>query len=636
MIEKRLTILKNTTPFNLLPDDVLLSIADSLQEIRYNKETLAYRQEITKMKGVDIIAEGEYETFFYDGQNNKRSVEIHHTGYCFGGISVLLNRKKALKSVIVKKGTLVYFLPRKDFRALCSAYDDFFQYFTTDFGNRMQDEEFAHFFKKPPSFEESYIASEQLYSRKIEAVAYRDLISCKPEYPICDAAKLMADKKVSCLFVKDETQQIIGFVTDITLRDRVIAQCIDAKQAIHTIMDNPIVTISTDAYVYEAILLMFRTKARYLVVEKNGEYIGFLSRNRLLSEQAQSPLVFIQSVKLALNSKELKQKWEKVPLIITQLLGRGVQAEIVNQVITTIADTIAQKVIEEVIGELGKPPAKFVYMVLGSEGRKEQTLKTDQDNAIIYEDKANEQRELVRSYFLEFAKRVSDKLNDIGFVYCEGGYMASNPKWTHSLSHWKRNYKSWMEESLPESAIKFSTFFDCRYLYGDEQIMNELQDFLDEELKNPMERFFVFIAKNALQYNPPLTFFNNIRTQTLGKSEVFDIKNAMTPVVDLVRVYALQNRIFKLNTGERLKALQEKGVFSETQFHELMQSYYYLMSLRLKNQASQVIHEKIKPNNYIELKNLTRIEQVTLKEIFKTIENFQAGIKMRFTNNLLG
>ncbi|WP_240534816.1 putative nucleotidyltransferase substrate binding domain-containing protein [Pedobacter aquae] len=166
--------------------------------------------------------------------------------------------------------------------------------------------------------------------------------------------------------------------------------------------------------------------------------------------------------------------------------------------------------------------------------------------------------------------------------------------------------------------------------------MNELQDFLDEELKNPMEKFFVFIAKNALQYNPPLTFFNNIRTQTLGKSEVFDIKNAMTPVVDLVRVYALQNRIFKLNTGERLKALQEKGVFSETQFHELMQSYYYLMSLRLKNQASQVIHEKIKPNNYIELKNLTRIEQVTLKEIFKTIENFQAGIKMRFTNNLLG
>src|SRR5690606_33218777 len=152
--------------------------------------------------------------------------------------------------------------------------------------------------------------------------------------------------------------------------------------------------------IFEAILMMFRTKSKYLLVEKEGEYIGFLSRNRLLSEQAQSPLMFIQSVKLAVSSQELKQKWEKVPTIVSQLLGRGVHAEIVNQVITTIADTISIKVIEKVISELGTPPAKFVFMVTGSEGRKEQTLKTDQDNAIIYEDKANEHRELVRDYFL--------------------------------------------------------------------------------------------------------------------------------------------------------------------------------------------------------------------------------------------
>lgn len=193
-----------------------------------------------------------------------------------------------------------------------------------------------------------------------------------------------------------------------------------------------------------------------------------------------------------------------------------------------------------------------------------------------------------------------------------------------------------MDDALPESAIKFSTFFDCRYLYGDKGIINELKKFLDEELKSPMTRFFAFIAKNALQYKPPLTFFNNIRTQTIGSIEVFDIKNAMTPIVDLVRVYALQNRIFGENTGERLKALKEKEVFSDNQFQELMHSYYYLMSMRLKNQANQIMQDKVQPNNYIELKKITKIEQVTLKEIFKVIENFQAGIKIRFTNNLLG
>ncbi len=132
---------------------------------------------------------------------------------------------------------------------------------------------------------------------------------------------------------------------------------------------------------------MFRTKTRYLLIEKDGEYLGFISRNKLLSEQGQSPLLFILSVKQAFSTEELKRKWESVPQIVAQLLDRGVHAAIVNQVITTVSDTIAIKVIESVIKEMGPPPAKFAFMVLGSEGRKEQTLKTDQDNAIIYEDK---------------------------------------------------------------------------------------------------------------------------------------------------------------------------------------------------------------------------------------------------------
>src|SRR5690606_29078087 len=301
-----------------------------------------------------------------------------------------------------------------------------------------------------------------------------------------------------------------------------------------------------------------------------------------------------------------------------------------------IADTIAIKVIERVIREMGEPSAKFVFMVTGSEGRKEQTLQTDQDNAIIYEDKANEHREMIRKYFLTFANKVSDYLNEIGFSYCEGGYMASNPDWTHSLSHWKRNYKNWIEESVPENAIKFSTFFDCRFLYGERNIIEELKQFLEQELQKPNDRFFAFTAKNALQYEPPLTFFKNIKTETIGKAEVFNIKNAMTPIVDLVRVYALKKRIYQENTGERLKKLMELGVFTVRQYHELYQSYYYLMALRLENQANQILVEKSEPNNYIRINALTKIEKASLKEIFKTIGNFQMGIKMRFTNNILG
>jgi len=633
-MNQRVEFLKTVKPFNLLPEDVLIGIVDLLEVVKYNKDAIIYEQEVTKMKGVELIVKGEFETFFYDGSQNKRSVEKHHAGYCFGGISVLLNRKRSLKTVMVKKGTEIYFLPRKDFRALCKAYDEFFKYFTVEFGKRMLDDDFAHFFKRPNSFEESFIAADQFYSRRIEGIEYREIVSCSGFTPIYEAAKIMAANKASCLFIKDDAQKIIGYVTDITLRDKVIAEQGNPKDAVSLIMDNPIVSIAQQAYVYEAVLMMFQTKTRYLLIENNGSYIGSISRNKLLSELAQSPLVFIQSVKQALSVSELKRKWDKVPIIVTQLIGRGVHAEIVNQVITTIADTIAVKVIENTIAEIGPPPAKFVFMVLGSEGRKEQTLKTDQDNAIIYEDKANEQRELVRQYFLMFAELVSERLNHIGFSFCTGDLMAKNPKWTHSLSHWKRNYTSWIEESVPETVVNFSTFFDCRYIYGEKSIMDELHGFLDIELQKPLGKLFYMLAKNALQYEPPLTFFKNIRTQTIGKQEVFDIKTAMTPIVDLVRVYALKERIFKVNTGERLKALKEKEVFSENAFHELSQSYYFLMGMRLKSQASQIIYDKHLPDNYIAIRKITKIEQVTLIEIFKTIQNFQAKIKLEFTNSL--
>lgn len=635
-MKNRLEILKKSTPFNLLPEDVLEEVTELLEEVRYDKEIVIYQQEVTKMTGVDIIVKGEYETFFYDSTQNKRSVEIHHQGYCYGGISVLLNRELSLKTVIAKKGTFVYALPRKEFIELCRSFEVFFHHFTTKFGKHMLDDEFAHFVKRPTAFEESFISSDQLYSRKIESIQYRSIVSCNQSATVAEAAKLMAKNKVSCLFVKDDEEKIMGYITDITIRDKVVATLSDAHNPVISIIDKPVVSISTQAYVYEAILMMFRTKTRYILIEDKGQYVGFQSRNKLLSEQAQSPLVFIQSVKSATTVSELKRKWQKVPEIVTQLLERGVNAEIANQVITTVADTIAIKVIEGVIDEMGAPPAKFVFMVLGSEGRKEQTLKTDQDNAIVYEDKANEHRELVREYFLKFAETVSERLNGIGFIFCTGGFMAKNHEWTHSLSYWKRNYTSWIEASLAETAIKFSTFFDCRFLFGESLIMDELKDFLDKELQKPLEKLFYFMAKNALQYEPPLTFFKNIRTTTIGTQEVFDIKRAMTPIVDLVRVYALQNRIFEVNTGERLKALKEKGVFTETAFNELNQSYYFLMSMRLKNQANQIINGGKEPDNFIDLNKLTKIEQGTLIEIFKTIVNFQSRIKIIFTNNLFG
>jgi len=636
-MDNRISFLKTVIPFNLLPYDVLAATAALLIEARFQKDGIIYRQAVSKLKGIDIIVEGEYETFFFDSNQHKRLIEIYHRGEYYGGITELLIQKRSLRTVAAKKGTVVYTLPRKAFNELCQTYEQFYQHFTHSFGQKMLNEEFANFYKNPTNFERSFVTSEQLYSKRIESIENREIVWCGADTPVNEAAVLMGQQKVSCLFVKDQLEKIIGFVTDITIRDNVVARQLSYQSPVSSIMDTPIASINIHAFVYEAILIMFRTKRRYMLVEKDGNYIGFLSRNKLLSEQGQSPLVFIQSVKQALSIDELKRKWETVPQIVAQLLDRGVYAAIVNQVVTAVSDTIALKVIELVTKDMGKPPAKFVFMVLGSEGRKEQTLKTDQDNAIIYEDKGNDHREEVRAYFLEFATQVSGHLNTIGISYCTGGYMAQNPKWTHSLSHWKKNYENWMNESVPETVMQIATFFDCRYIYGEESIMKELQLHLSEQLQNPMERLYHFMAKNALQYEPPLTpFFKNIRTFKVDKKEVFDIKKAMTPIVDLVRVYALKNGIFESNTGERLKILKDKQVFSEQDVTELLHAYYFLMGIRLKSQSQQILQEHKEPDNYIMPQLLSKIDQLTLKEIFKTIENFQLRIRMQFTGNLLG
>ncbi|MBJ6108039.1 cyclic nucleotide-binding domain-containing protein [Hymenobacter sp. BT523] len=636
-MSEKLDFLRTVKPFDLLPEEVLAEVAEGLQEVRHPREAIIYYQGVTKLRGIDIIVEGEYETFFYDSQQNKRVIEHSRAGECYGGISVLLNKKRSLRTVRAKKDTRVYFLHRREFRALCKAYEKFFHFFTARYGQRMLNEEYAHFVRPASSAGENYLASDQLFSRRIETLEMRPLDVCAAYTPIHEVARRMAAARTSCYFITnaDVGGHIIGYVTDITLRDKVVAGLLDAHQPVETIVDAPVVSISSRAFVYEAILLMFRTKTRYLLVETDGEYVGFLSRNKLLTDdQDQSPFIFIQSVKQAVAVPELKRRWEQVPEMVYQLLNRGVKPEIVNQVITTVSDTIALKLIEGAIAELGPPPAKFVYMVLGSEGRKEQTLLTDQDNAIIYEDKANEHREEVRAYFLKFAEMVSDQLNAIGFSYCEGGFMAKNPKWTHSLSHWKRNYVEWMTDSNPESGMQFAASFDCRYLYGDAEIMDELHEFLAAELQKPRDRFFHYMAVNALQYEPPLTFFRNIRTFAVGSQQVFNLKRTMSPIVDLVRMYALRHRIFATNTGERLEALRAEGVFTERETQELLQSYYYLMGVRLKKQAAQIISDNVAPDNYLDPKTLTKVEQVTLKEIFKVISDFQLKIKVGFTKSL--
>lgn len=631
---EELSFLKQTKPFETLPEEELLRISGELTTVTFDKPRVIYEQHKTRMEGLDLIISGAYETFFNDSNGHKKPLWMLKEHRAYGPFSILLNNGRSICTVAVQKHTRIYRLPAVLFRELCEQYADFYGYFLTGFGKSMLRDDFSNFvIDRKVDLE--ILSFDRYFTRRLHTVEARAIESCSPQTPANEAAKRMEEKRISYLFI-EEGGEYTGYITDIILRNKIVAEKRHSDTSVGEIMARDIYTISREAYVYEAILMMFKEKIRYVIVEENGQKIGVISRSKLLSDQSQSPFVFLQSVRLAISIDELKSKWEQVPEVAYNLLVRGVKSELVNQVITNLSDTISQKVIDGVINEIGPPPARFVFMSLGSEGRKEQTLKTDQDNAIIYEDKANEFREKTRTYFLDFAERVSYQLNYIGFTYCTGGLMAKNPKWTHSLSHWKRNYNEWIENKDPQSVMNFSTFFDCRAIFGDHTLIGELREHILVKLESPSEYFFAQLATNALQYRPPLTFFKGIRTIAKEDQQVFNIKRAMTPIVDLVRVYALKNKILKTNTGERLLALRDLKIFSEEDYHELMQSYYYLMGMRLKQQSLTIMNDGGQPDNFINPSTLTKIEIVTLKEIFSVIESFQQRIRVIFTRNLFG
>ncbi|MFC0878294.1 DUF294 nucleotidyltransferase-like domain-containing protein [Saccharicrinis sp. FJH2] len=626
--EERIDFLRQTRPFDLLPEEVLEHVAELMEEKYYTKETLIYRQDETKLEGIDIIVEGQYDAFFYDSNNVQRLDEVYKTGYVFGGGSVLLNKKVSIRTVVAKKGTRILFMDKVEFKEVCRSFSGFFNYFTTLFAQKVLNDEYAHFVKRHNTREGNFLDADQIYSRRLNAFESRDVVFCAPYTSLRDAAKIMKQNNVPCLFV-EEKGQYLGFVTHRSIIEKGLAENFSPDGFVEAIMETPVVEMSGETLVYEAILTMFREKINYILV-RTGDHVGVLDRHRLLSEHAQSPLLFIQSVKSAWSVKDLKEKWDQVPEIVNQLLGRGVNAAVVNQIVTTISDSILHRVIEGVLKVVPEPPAKFAFFVLGSEGRKEQTLLTDQDNAIIYEDKANEHREEVREYFLHFATLVSERLDRIGFSFCKGGYMAKNPDWTHSLSHWKRNYEEWINQAGKQSAINVTTFFDCRFIHGDPELLTGLFTHVNALLEKASSKFYWSMANNALLYEPPITLFNTIRTFEDNERKVVDIKKAMTPIVDLARMLCLRNGINKTNTGERLLALREKGILNQDNYREFSQAYYYLMGLRLKAQAKNIIHDYLEPTNFIEPAKLTQVEQITLKEIFKVIKNFQSLLKLEF------
>ncbi|MFC2112990.1 DUF294 nucleotidyltransferase-like domain-containing protein [Bacteroidota bacterium] len=457
----------------------------------------------------------------------------------------------------------------------------------------------------------------------------REYISCDIDTSIQQAASMMQRKRHNAIIVTKDNNVPVGILTDKDLRSRVVAKELDTKNPVFEIMSSPLVRISDQSLLYEGILQVKENKISHLVVEdKNGTITGIFSRKDLLEVQHNSISYLIKEVEAAESVESLKTIHNKVPVLVKILMESGARIQNVTYMISTVADAITQRLIEFAIEEMGKPPARFAFMALGSEGRREQTLVTDQDNAIIFEDVPNEKYSEVNRYFLYFGKKINLWLDRIGYQYCKGEVMAGNPQWCQPLSRWKNYFTNWMGEKSEEGLLGVAVFFDFRIVYGEKQFAKELRQHIHGTVSGN-EMIFSYLAKEVAEYKVPVNIFHDSGGTAVVPDSI-NIKNAISPLTGFIRIYSMQNKVGESNSLQRLEKLLRLNAIQESDCQELENIYSRLMEIRFRSQVNAILANRA-PDNMVGEEELTAIEQTIVRKAFSEVTRFQQMILHEFS-----
>lgn len=615
--------LSNTAPFSFLSETEIEKAAMELSLVFHPRNTVVFTQGLSKIESLYIIQNGAAERYFEEIDHNLQT-SLMSEGDLFGGISMLINNSISIRSLRTTEDTHFYVWSKACFLEACNRNKQFLEYFTDTFGKRMLDRSYASIVAKTMQPGEDAL---QFLNQPVSSITQEKLISCVSGTTIQSAAELMSRHKCSSILVKSNPNNYVGIVTDKDLRQKVIASGLDIQSPVEKIMSFPLQTISSQALVFEALMRMMQDNYKHLgVTGPEDELIGIITNKDILAAQGQSPIFLIREISTAGSIGALKQQYQLLPGVIQGLISNGAKARNLTRLITTISDAILNKIISFAVEKHGPPPCAFAFMVMGSEGRKEQTLKTDQDNALVFEDVSGVPAETHQAYFLELGQTICSWLNDVGYHFCKGNIMAKNPKWCQPLSVWKNYFLSWIRVAEADDLLNSAIFFDFRCAYGKAELIGELRSFLMDALSE-WPFFFRFMAENAQHFKPPIGFFRNFIVESKGEHrDAFDIKKVMVPIVDFARIYAFKHGLSETNTQERLYQLFRGKILAWDMYNEMEHAYSFLMQLRFARQINAMMVEKAAPDNYINPKKLSRIEQTMLKEIFSRIDNMQKEI----------
>ncbi len=450
----------------------------------------------------------------------------------------------------------------------------------------------------------------------------RPPVFVQPDATVRQAAQAMRDLHISSVLVQTDPP---GILTDRDLRTRVVAAGLGPETPVHAVMTANIKTLAAAAPIHAALLAMLEANIHHLPIVQEGQIIGVITDTDLLRHQAKSPLYllrYLERLELNDNGDGLNRYAVQVAGLVDSLFQGGLDVSQIGRITAVLNDALIKRLLQQAEASLGAPPTPYAWIVFGSEGRMEQALLTDQDNALVYAEETPESA----AYFAALASRVVAGLQQAGFPPCPGGYMAT--RWRKSLADWVASFRQWVATPEPQALLEVSIFFDFRPVHG----ALTLEPLAEIPLQAGRGGLFLgHLARAALQFQPPLGLFGRIQEEEDG----VDLKKGgIAPAVALARLFALEVQSHASQTLERLAAAGQGGTLQMEGAENLADAFRYLLHLRLLYQL-QAWRSGRKLTNKVRLADLTPLERRRLKEAFKAIRNTQDMTALRFQTNRL-
>ncbi|MDN3524200.1 DUF294 nucleotidyltransferase-like domain-containing protein [Halomonas sabkhae] len=611
-------------PFEALSDDLLDEVVGSIDVAYYKagEEILALDQELHHLC---YVRSGAVEVFRRSGDLHNRLGE----GDIFGQLSLLRHRRTRYPATAMED-TLLYFIPEEMFHRLCET-DDVFADFVELQRPRLE------------SAVEQHKKNNDMIVTRIRKLVTRYPVMVEASTTVQEAARQIGDFQASAVLVLDEPRdnprytfrdsedrawQVRGILTDSDFRTRVVAEGRPPETPVGDVVADRVIAVQSDESVHEAMLCMLRHNIHHLPVMHRRRPVGIVHLSDIIRYETQSSLYLVSNIFHQPNMEGLARLAPDISAAFVRMVEEGADSRMVGNALSTIGRSFTRRLLELAEDTLGPPPVPYCFMAMGSMARNEQSIVTDQDNALVLSDDFDPEQH--DAYFLEMARIVSDGLDACGYTYCKGDIMATNPQWRQPLATWKRYFSDWIDDPNPEHLLHSSIFFDLDTVHGENAMVEELQDLVADKASRS-SLFLAAMARNALNRTPPLGFFRTFVMEKDGKhNNSINLKRRGTaPLTDLIRVHALACGSRAQNSFERLDDIDKTSLLAPGVSDRLRYALELMSMSRIRHQVIDLEHEQT-PDNNIEPENVSSQERHNLKEAFQALSHAQKFLKFRY------